>query len=415
VKNPVNQTFSEGDFADELDGIYEAVDQLSQLEVELNGLFPGRKFLIHQMVLAVLMRMNVLINGIYGTGKSALIKQFFQGLGANDDELFAIELTRFTTESDVFGGVDVPALRNEGIQRRNPKGTIRDATFADIGEIFDAVQLLRAMHGILNERYYSRGVDSGPVPLHTAIASTNISPEELLKKYPEGDAVLDRFLFQCKVDWLKDEDDLLTMFQNYRDGLTPETSVDHDKLLTAAKLVTSATDQIDPSLMPTFVKIVAAVREEWNKHNWRKFSDRALCLWLNVLEANAILNRRYKVQLTDFQALKYVVTNGDDGDQEEAFERVVSPIIEEAIEELQAMHIDDALTMAMQSIRDNWPSKPDDDTDLGDLVMMRRQFEAYSQMVDSMKPELPTTQTQINKLKSDIQTRIDLVDTLIKG
>lgn len=412
MTSQVNRTYSEADFAGDFDDIFEAVDQLQQLEVELNQLFPGRAFLIHQMALAVLMRMNVLIYGIYGTGKSALIKQFFQGLGADNKELFAIELTRFTTESDIFGATDVPAMRDHGIQRRNPAGSIREAVYADIGEIFDAMHLLRGMHGILNERYYSRGVDHGPVPLHTAVASTNIAPTDLLKKYPEGDAVLDRFLFQCRVGWLQDENDLLVMFGNFREGLTPETEVDHDKLLTAARLVISPTDQIDPKLIPTFVKIVVALRQI---ETIRKFSDRALCLWLNVLEANAILNKRYMVQLSDFLALKYVVTDGYNERLEEEFDRVVVPIVEKAIEELQAMNIDDALVMAMASIEDNWPAAPDATTSPSDLVDMRRQFEAYRQTVSTMKPELPVTQVKIDRLAAEIDEQINQLDALIRG
>ncbi|HRI98282.1 MAG TPA: hypothetical protein PLZ93_21845, partial [Nocardioides sp.] len=317
---------------------------------------------------------------------------------------------RFTTESDIFGATDVPAMRDHAIQRRNPAGSIRKALFADIGEIFDAMHLLRGMHGILNERYYSRGVDHGPVPLHTAVASTNISPTDLLKKYPEGDAVLDRFLFQCRVGWLQDENDLLAMFGNFREGLTPETEVDHDKLLTAARLVTSPTDQIDPKLMPIFVKVVMAIREA---DPTRKFSDRALCLWLNVLEANAILNKRYSVQLSDFLALKYVVTNGYDEELDVQFDDVVVPIVEEAIEQMQAMNIDDALVMAMESIEDNWPAVPSTTTSPSDLVIMRRQFEAFRQTVSTMKPELPATQVMIDRLAAKIDDQIDELDELI--
>lgn len=410
-----NPRLTEQDFEQDFEAIFEAMNQLAQLETELNGLFPERDFLMRQMVLAVLTKMNVLIYGTFGTGKSALIKQFMRGLEAEKNELFSIELTRFTTESDVFGAVDVPLMREEGVQRRNPAGTIREARFADIGEIFDAAQLLRSLLGVLNERYYSRGVDSGPVPLHTAIASTNIDPQDLLKRHPESGAVVDRFLFQCRVHWLHEDESLHRMFQNFLGGLTPETVVDHDSLMLAANLVASPTDQINPDLLPAYVQVVTAVREKWSAKGWRKFSDRAVCLWLYVLEANAILNKRYNVTPADFHALKYVVCDGGDAEQLVAFDEVAGPIITKAADEYTAMSIDEAIKLAIEAIRSDWPDAADSTTDPIDLVIMRRLFEGHRQKVETMKPELPATQAHVLKLRSDVDERIRLIDTLIRG
>lgn len=403
---------TEPDFAAELPTIFAAMSQLRELEAQLNDLFPQRDFLIRQMILAVLTRMNVLNYGTYGTGKSFLIKQFMEGIGAKEGEVFSIELTRYTAESDLFGPIDVPAMREEGVQRRNPDNTIREARFADLGELLDAQHLLRSLLGILNERYYSRGADSGPVPLHTAFASTNVDPVDLLKKYPNGDAVIDRFVFQSTVGWLTDHDDLLTIMRNFRSGITVNPRVDHEALLAAAGLVSKPTDQIDPTLLDTVVEIALTARRE--VEDFRAFSDRAFCLWLPVLEANAILNGRYKVVPADLWALKYVICNGLP-EQERAFDVVIRPIIEEAVARHGAMSVDDAILMAIQAIKTSYPSGWNSLSSANDLVAYRRRLEGHLSEVRKMRPELESTEREVRSLNDRLAASVAEVEDLIVG
>ena len=406
--------FTEKDYATDLPDIFEAVDELLALERELNSLFPEREFLIRQMVLSVLMRMNILIYGTYGTGKSLLIRQFIECLGVDANEVFAIELTRFTTEADVFGPIDVPLMRDQGIQRRNPAGTIRGALYAEVDEIFDAEQLMRSLLGVLHERFYRRGADSGPVPLRSAIASTNVNPGDLVKRFPNLDAVVDRFLFQCNVHWLEADDGLLSMFESFLRGKTPTTRVDHGKLLLASTLITDPTDQIDLELLGPFLEIVKAVLAAWKNKGWRRFSDRSICLWLVALEANAILNKRYKVSPVDFRVLKHVVCSGDP-DQLAAFEAATGDIVEQAIQDHQAMSIDDAVLMAIEAVRSDWPNEPDATTTSSELVYMRRKFTAHRRTAATMGPQLPATQALVRELTRDIDARASELDALIIG
>ena len=398
--NP-NPLYTKANF--DMDAIIDTAKELREFEKEFRALFPEREHLIHKMILAILCKHHVLIYGKYGTAKSMLIKQFVEGIGADKDKLFTIELTRYTTESDVFGPIDVPKLREEGVQVRNPVGTMRAAHFVDVGEIFDAQGLLRSMLGTLNERFYSRGADSGAVPLHTAFASTNVDPKELIRRYPDSDAIIDRFLFHSKVNWLSDDASFRKMFSNILGGKTSVAPVDHDSLLEAARLVSSPTDQIKPELIDTYIEIVKTIREI---DEWKRFSDRAFAQWLVVLEANAVLNGRYDVGLEDFYALKYVVCNGADHEQVELFDDKIAPIIAQAIENKQAMSIDDAVLLAIDAIENDWPATPDANSTASDLQATYRKLKSHLEKAETMHPQLPETEQKIAALKTRISDEI---------
>lgn len=395
-----------------MDQIRATAEELKVLETELNGLFPERDFLIRQMILAVLSRMHVLMHGTYGTGKSLLIKQFIQGIGANKDEIFSITMSRHTTEADLFGPVHVPTLREEGIQRRNAEGTIRQARFAKIDEFFDSPHQLRSLLEVLNERRYSRGADSGDVPLHSAFAATNISPDELTRRFPENDAIIDRFLFQAKVEWLQEEGSLRTMLQGYVRGLSPVSIVSHDGLEAAAKLVQDPTDQIKSDFIDHFLEVAMLIRQEWKTEGWRQFSDRAMCLWLEILEANAVRCGRYDVTLEDLYSLKYVATDGSEA-QIKAFETLVHPKVDEMIDKQRSMTKDQALRLAMDAVRGSLPTTINWAASDSELVAARRQLAVAQGKAGTMVSEQPQMQREINQLQQDIQQWINNVETLI--
>lgn len=388
--------------------------QLLALETELNDLFPERDFLLRQMTLAVLVRAHVLTHGTHGTGKSMLIRAFSESLGVGKHGLFAIELTRHTTENDVFGAINVPLLREQGIHMRNPEGTLRTAVFANIGEFFDAPMLVRALLSVLNEREYTRGLDTGKVPLHTAFASTNIAPQELVKRLPENQAVVDRFLFQCEVASLKTDEGLRSMLLNFNANMKPSITIAYSLLEQATQIIEARAAQLTDGFFEPFLAIVMAVREQWASKGWRHFSDRAICQWMIVPAANAFLHGRGQMSATDLTALKYVICNGSD-QQTQAFDKIANPIIEKAIEEEgeATMSVDYACILVMQRIRMDWPDAPEKGAGDGTLATMLRLFTNYQTEANKLKPELAQTRKDTRQLRVDIQERLDLINALL--
>src|SRR5262249_21679936 len=145
---------------------------------------PERDHLVSQIVYALLTRENVLIHGVYGTGKTDLVNAVFGAF--ETPTLFSIALTKFMSEAHVIGVPDPRELREEGNLRYQRDGGILDAHLVELDEIFDAnAPLLRVLLGILNERTFKRGRQIEPANLHSAIASTNGDPEQVIRNAPE--------------------------------------------------------------------------------------------------------------------------------------------------------------------------------------------------------------------------------------
>lgn len=409
-----NRVRPQSDF--DLDSIFQTVATLRDLLEQLNELYPQRSFLITQLGLTLLVRGNHLVYGIYGSGKSELLDDLLTNLGVSPEDIFRIDMSRQTTESELIGPIDLPTLRDKGIQVRNPIGTIRNAKYAELGEFFDAPMMLRLLLSILHERKYRRGGDSQDVELRAAFASTNVAPSELIKQYKDADAVIDRFLFQCTVEWLSAVDDIRKMFNKFRKGLVPSISLDYKAMSEVSDLIISATDQLDDSIVEVIIEIVVAFRKAWQAKKgdgWRQFSDRAFTQWLMVAEALAILHGHYKVTLDDLYGLKYVACNGSP-EQLQTFEAIVHPIIEKALKEQVPMTVDDAVMMVYEAIKAelvNTPKQPDDDQ----LVTQKRRLNEMKQQVAQMKAERPENRALISDLLKAIDERITLITKAIDG
>src|SRR5262249_17560115 len=149
--------------------------------------------------------------------------------------LFSIALTKFMSEAHVIGVPDPRELREEGNLRYQRDGGILDAHLVELDEIFDAnAPLLRVLLGILNERTFKRGRQIEPANLHSAIASTNGDPEQVIRNAPELGAVIDRFLFISKVNYLANQESRRKMYRKFVEDRRPEVKIPFQDLTPAA-------------------------------------------------------------------------------------------------------------------------------------------------------------------------------------
>ncbi len=109
---------------------------------------------------------NPLLVGPPGTAKSMLLDTLMNWMGGSR---FTILLTKFTTPEDVFGPIDVMALK-ENKWRRVTTGKLAEADGAFIDEVFKASSaILNTMLKILNERIYDNGEGPRPDPEAEAV------------------------------------------------------------------------------------------------------------------------------------------------------------------------------------------------------------------------------------------------------
>ncbi|MCA1196553.1 AAA family ATPase [Sphingomonas sp. R647] len=164
----------------------------------LSARFVARRALLELVMLGLVAREHVLLIGPPGTGKSAAVQAVAGAIEANTFEYL---LGRFTEPSELFGALDLNALK-EGRVEPVTSGMLPQAEVAFLDEIFlGSTAILNTLLKILNERTYRRGQFSVTTPLISCIAASNALPEDTTLA-----AFADRFLLTMFVDPVGDGD-----------------------------------------------------------------------------------------------------------------------------------------------------------------------------------------------------------------
>lgn len=393
----------------DLSGIAQTGNKLRLLEQELKSIFPGRDHLITQMIYALVTMEHVLTWGPSGTGKSDLLNALF---GAFDGaKTFSIQLGKFMTESSIFGIPNPKVMREEGEIRYPREGSIVEADFANLEEFFDCNEpLLRMLLGILNERQFKRGRQHETARLRTAMASTNGIPTDEAFRAPGLVAVIDRFLFQCRVDYLKDPADRLRMYRKFLMGERPETRIDLADLAKLSSVVVNANQITDFGLLDVHDEILASFGKQMPD---LAVSDRRKCKLLLLAEANAVLNGRMEAVPEDFLALRWGLCHGGDSKHHDAFQRVVEPIVQKANDN-RSQSIDEVQLRLLVEFETQIPTVPAG-TDPTQLVATTRQLTSLAREVDQIRPQLDSTRVKQGEVRAAIQKRLNEVTGLISG
>ena len=322
---PPETTSTNGEYSDQ--ELLECAQELKRLFDELGELYPERTHLMNQLLFALLTREHVLVHGMYGTAKTALANAVFQSF--DSQVTFAVQLTKFMTEANVIGVPDPRIMREEGVIFYRPEGQILEANFAELDEFFDANSpLLRTMLGVLNEREFKRGRQYEKAKLHTAIASTNGEPDAVIKQSPELGAIIDRFIFRCKIEYLQSPASRLKMYKNFAAGKRPTVHIDYKKLESLSDLVLNRIPVDDDTLLRTYDQALTVYKQ---RMQGQVVSDRRACKLLNLMRASAVLNGRLQVILADIRAVRWGLCIGNDKNHHDTFDYYAKPIIDNAI------------------------------------------------------------------------------------
>jgi MoxR-like ATPase len=174
------------------DEIAGAVRQINAHLDALSARFVSRRALLELVMLGLIAREHVLLIGPPGTGKSAAVQAIAETIDATSFEYL---IGRFTEPSELFGALDLNALKDGRIQPVT-HGMLPEAEVAFLDEIFlGSTAILNSLLKILNERTYRRGQYSVQVPLISCVAASNAMPEDTLLA-----AFADRFLLTMFVD-----------------------------------------------------------------------------------------------------------------------------------------------------------------------------------------------------------------------
>ncbi len=189
---------------------------IAQVNAHLDALsarFVSRRALLELVMLGLIAREHVLLIGPPGTGKSAVVHAI---AGALEARAFEYLIGRFTEPSELFGALDLNALR-EGQVRPVTAGMLPEADVAFLDEIFlGSTAILNTLLKILNERTYRRGQFSVATPLISCIAASNAMPEDPLLA-----AFADRFLMTMFVEPVGDHELTELMRTGWRQTAEP--------------------------------------------------------------------------------------------------------------------------------------------------------------------------------------------------
>lgn len=304
--------------------------KLRQLEEDLNFLYPEREAQIRQLIMGLVTRYHVLQWGPPGTGKTAIAKTLFAAItGAN---VWDRTVSAAMPISEIFGVPNMAMLRDQSIVVRETKGTILEANFALVDEWGDLDMYVKRGDFLrfMNEREYSSGGRTIPVPLHMLVATTNWSPVDLIAEDKQNLAAIERFVMRCSVHQMRNPDNEYKMVDHYLSGRTTTTRISLEELTKFSDLVVKYRLLNNPLVLSTYVKVVNAY-EDLRKKKGGVVSNREMNYLTQIVEGQALLYGRAEVDLDDvFNGLRIGLCDAGDPHDMAAYAQVAAPIVEEA-------------------------------------------------------------------------------------
>ncbi len=358
---------------------------------ELSSPFVSRDEEAKVITLALLSREHVILIGEPGTAKSALARRAAELINA---KFFKYLLTKYTEPAELFGPLDINALRN-GVYKRITRGKLPEAEIVFLDEIFNANSaILNALLSILNERILYDGYTEIPVPLWTLISASNRIPDE-----PELEALYDRLLLRHYIKPVEENKwgELLDASWKIETLKIPEAK----PMMTMCDLKQLYEVVLNINIEPIKPKLLRlyALFEEKGLH----ITDRRKGKALKVIAAHAVLNGRDTVHEEDLIVLKYIIPRDLDD-----FDKVSAILAEELktpakyIRELNDIYINiDEISRFVEEATDYDPR----------LVELLRNLNITKDRVLAMVGE--TSNTEVKKLADEVLRKLDKTLDLI--
>lgn len=288
---------------------------LQRFRDELVKPFVGREEEARVIVLALVTGEHAVLIGEPGTAKSALIRRAAQLLNAR---FFMYLLTKFTEPSELFGPLDLTALK-EGRYVRITRGKLLEAEIAFLDEIFKANSaILNSILTILNERIFYDGYTEIRVPLWSLFGASNEVPDD-----PELDALYDRMLLRQYVKPVLEDywKDLLDYEWRYEKASLSEGKVEAIMCIDDLKSIRALLlEKIDLEGIKNKLLKIYSIFEGKGVH----ITDRRKGKALKIIAASAFLEGRLEAVEQDLLSLKYVIPRDI-----EDFEKVSTVLNEE--------------------------------------------------------------------------------------
>lgn len=257
-----------------------------------------REVLADVVVLCAIAREHVLVVGPPGTAKSEAIRRVARRLG---ESYYEYLVGRFTEPNEIFGPVDLRALR-DGVVQVETAGMLPEAEIAFLDEVFlGSTAILNALLGLLNERVYRRGSTTVHSPLRVCVGACNVLPED-----PALAAFADRFLARVFVEPVAD-DRLEELLEVGRAGDAHREETRMDSLAGAMDRLAEAAGSVDVTGLSTLLATAIRRLRAAGVH----LTDRRAVRVQRLIAAAAVLDGRLVGTPRDLWVLPLVVPTAD--------------------------------------------------------------------------------------------------------
>lgn len=279
-----------------------------QLQKELDKHIIGHQKVKTALLLGILSREHIYIEGPPGTAKTMLSEII---ASCAQLKFFFYQLHRDTRLSELVGDMVISKEANESeeiIRQKIVKGGILTAEISLLDDISRAPgESLNVLLRILNERKFFED----PLPLMTAIATSNPTADEYYNE-PLDPANLDRFVIQIKSVGTSYERNwelarnIISLYSERKEKVEIPQILDRsllDKLYEKVR-ATPIPKNVQRGLME-FIRIL--IEEENLDETNSLISDRTfLVKALSIIRAHAVLNGREVCAMKDLEVLKYI-------------------------------------------------------------------------------------------------------------
>lgn len=240
---------------------------------------------------ALICNEHPLLVGPPGTAKSLLLDSLAKWI---DAPKFDYLLSKFTDPMELFGPVDIVALKERRTQRV-VKGMMPEATMAFMDEIFKASSaILNTLLKILNERRFKYGQQELDCPLRICVAASNEWPDE----QEELGALFDRFLMRKVVNPVSGASRERLLWEDH--------TVDFDDSISGSELDQASDEARQIPWSDAAVETLQRILSELNAAGIMP-GDRRMVKSVKVAQAFAWLNGHDEVAVEDLEILKHVL------------------------------------------------------------------------------------------------------------
>lgn len=351
-------------------------EKFADLRTAMKSELMERDEVIEAMILAVISKSHLFLLGPPGVAKSLAVRKFVEHIGGlSPADYFEILMMRSTTREEVFGPLDLQALR-EGHYAFLTEGYLPSAKFAFLDEAWKANSAI--MNSLLmasNERLFRNDGIVGDIPLWSLFMASN--------EMPEGDelaAIYDRVNMRVLVNPVQEPKNFVQVLKISM-GVGPVIG----EILTWDDIEQAHAESRDVILGDEIFDALQEVKQDLKNENIHP-TERRFGKAMGIIQAAAWLDGEKAADIEHVRPLRHVLW--DDVEQQ--------PIVEKKMLEL-ANPFDKEAILLLDQIRkiSSELDKTLKDKDMDDDVKVRKGVELHNRVEDA--------RNDLNKLSAEMK------------